>query len=92
MESQNKRRELAKKLPAAAIRVFALEGKHYNGCGFRWALVKTIGGLMFRINNFDAKYTSDDLLIDEVIYEDLIEQLDAIERGMTDGNSTVGPL
>jgi hypothetical protein len=77
--SHQRRRDLCSKLPAAAMRVFALDGKHYNGCGFHYSLVKTIGGLMYRLNNFDAKYTNDDLLVDEVIYEDLIEQLDDID-------------
>jgi hypothetical protein len=76
---QEKRSELRSKLPALALRVIALDGKHYNGCGFHYSLLKTIGGLLYRLNNFDARYTWHELMIDEVIYEDLYEQIGSIE-------------
>jgi hypothetical protein len=79
---REQRRELRKKLPAAAKRVFALEGVTYEGCGFYYGLVKDIGGLLFRVNDFDRPYPADRLVLDEVIYEDLIERLDRIEASL----------
>lgn len=33
-------------LPSIASRVYALRGKHYQGCGFYWSMVKVLGTLL----------------------------------------------
>lgn len=79
VETQEKRKALANKLPALAIRIFALQGKHYPGCGFYWGLVKSIGALLRNINDYDSKFDHNDLMINEVIYEDLVERVKTAE-------------
>ena len=78
-EVQDKRRELADKLPTLSVRVFALKGRHYQGCGFHWCLVKDLGGLMLRLNDYDNPFSEENLLVLEVIYEDLLDRVGKAE-------------
>jgi len=85
VETQAKRKELGAQLPALAMRVFALQGKHYQGSGYHWTLVKAIGALLWNVNDYDSKFTWDDLLVNEVIYEDLVEQVGEAEKAVASG-------
>lgn len=79
----SKRRELGDLLPALAMRIFALKGKPYQGYGYHWTLVKSIGALLRSVNDYDSKFEVPDLLVNEVIYEDLVERVDAAEKSLT---------
>ncbi len=76
---QNQRKELADKLPALGVRVFALQGKSYPGCGYHWALLRTLGALLQTLNDFDAPFAVEDLVVCEVLYEDLLERVQTAE-------------
>ena len=77
--TQERRNKLRDVLPSLAIRVFALRGTSYKGSGFHYAMEKTVGGLLYRTNNFDEAYSWDNAVIDEVVYEELVEQVTKIE-------------
>lgn len=80
-ELYEKRRALGIKLPSLATRIFALSGKVYQGYGFHWSLLKDIGKLLYRINDYDSKSpTWDILMVDEIIYESLLEQVEKAEK------------
>jgi hypothetical protein len=82
VEVQAKRKELGAKLPALAMRIFALQNKPYQGYGFHWGLVKTIGTLLRNVNDYDSKFTLEDMMINEVLYECLVEQVEAAESSV----------
>lgn len=79
-EIRDGRKKLASKLPDLAVRVFALSGKHYKGCGFHWTLVKTIGYLLHTVNDYDKRYDVETHIVMEVVYEDLLERVQEAER------------
>jgi hypothetical protein len=79
VEVHELREKLSVKLPDLAIRIFALRGKHYSGCGFHYSLVASIGGLLDRMNRPDRNYGLEDVLTDEVIFDGLIERVAEIE-------------
>lgn len=76
---QNQRCALADKLPALGVRVFALKGRSYPGSGYHWALLRTLGALLQKLNDFDVRYTAEDLVLCEVLYEDLLERVQTAE-------------
>lgn len=41
-------------LPALADRVFKLRKSVYSGCGFHYAIEKTLGFLLWKLNDFDS--------------------------------------
>ncbi len=72
---QDERRALQARLPHLAQRVFALGGKSYWGGGFHWSLVKSIGGLLHNVNDFDSPYDGEKLSVHEVVYEGVLESV-----------------
>lgn len=81
-EIRTRRQELASLLPGLALRVFALADKRYEGSGYHWSLVRSIGGLLRNVNDYDSKFVYEDLIINEVTYEDLVERVDAAEASV----------
>jgi hypothetical protein len=79
VKTQEGREKLREAVPALAIRVFALRQKNYPGCGFHYGLVKTVGGLLYRLNNFDESYKWLDLLVDKILYEELVDDVTKAE-------------
>lgn len=75
------RKEVRKTLPNLSRRIFALRGTHYNGCGFQWGLEKNLGIVIYEINNCNKRYDKPiDRIIVEVDHEQLLEQLEKIEK------------
>lgn len=75
------RKEINKKLPDLANRVFALRTKHYMGCGFHWSLEKDLGYVIHMANNFDRDYRDFALRSSaKAIYAVFIERIEEIER------------
>ncbi len=79
LQTQEGRKKIAEALPGLMTRVLALQGKSYPGSGYHWSMLRTAGGLMFRVLNYDAAYRDTDLMVDEVILEELVESLEAAE-------------
>ena len=86
IETKEKRKKMGAKLPNLAMRIFALSGKRYPGFGSHWSLVKSIGGLLKNINDYDSKFDWEDLLVNEVIFEDLIERVEEAEKAVANGD------
>ena len=77
-KTQEGRQKLQEAVPDLAIRVFAL--KQNSGCGSHYdGLMKTLGGLLYRLNNFDEPYKWLDLLVDRICYEGLIDDVTKAE-------------
>ncbi len=89
LRTQDGRKKLAEALPGVMTRVLAIQGKSYPGSGFHWEMMKSAGGLMFRVLNYDKAYGPEDLMIDEVVYEDLIESLEAAEAHVEEAAKTL---
>ena len=79
LEIQERRKKLVAEVPGLVTRVIALQGKFYSGCGFHWSMMKSAGGLMNRVFNYDEAYDFENLLIDEVIFEGLVESVEKAE-------------
>ena len=79
LATQEKRRELQNKLPAVAMRVFALRGKPYQGHGYHWGMEKSIGYLLSKVNDYDSKFDHMDQMTMEILYEELLERVDTAE-------------
>jgi hypothetical protein len=75
IDTKEGRRRLAAALPELMGRVLALRDKSYPGSGYHWELMKTAGGLIFRVMDYDKRYADEQLLVDEVIFEDLTERV-----------------
>lgn len=77
----SKQREQIKvALPALAIRIFALQGKLYDGSGFHWAKVRRIGGLLERVNDFNNDYPEAQLRADMTGFGFLMEDVEKAEK------------
>ena len=78
----DRRKILQDKLPDLAVRIFALRNKTYPGLSYHWSLMKALGGLLARVYNYEGKkstYTHYELLVEEVIFEDLLEEVSEAE-------------
>jgi len=84
-----KRNELRHALPALAKRVFALRDTTYPGCGFHWSMEKAIGVLLRRVNDFDSPFNDDALMVCEVAYEQLLEDVAKAEAEAKSKPATV---
>lgn len=73
---KQRRKELAAQLPALAARVFALPMN-------RASMMKQLGGVMRNLNDYDAPYDHTNLMVDVVIFEDLVETVEAAERSLS---------
>jgi hypothetical protein len=80
-----------KGLPELANRIFALRGKQYNGWGFHYGLEKSIGYLLWRLNDFEigcpfegpeAKKVWANRLALEVNLSNLYERVVAAEKSL----------
>ena len=89
IEKQERRRELAKKLPSLASRVLSLAGKAYPGSGFHYSLAKSIGYLLWKVNDHDLPFTLEALLSLEVIYEGICEDVLEAEKYVLEQKITV---
>jgi hypothetical protein len=73
-------------LPPLFARAFALRGKHYKGCGFHYGIEKSLDGLLRWCNDFENSPPALEMLSAcmamTVIYEGVIEQLDAAEASL----------
>lgn len=74
---KQRRKELAAQLPALAVRVFALLPMN------RTSMMKQLGAVMRNLNDYDAPYDHTNLVLDEVIFEDLVETVTAAERSLS---------
>ncbi len=68
-------KEVQQGLPDLGKRIFELRGKHYEGCGFHYGLEKSIGYLLWKVNDFDKSLNPVDCVVLEVLYEELCEQV-----------------
>jgi hypothetical protein len=62
-----KRRELAAKLPDLAKRIFRLDPSY--------SMLKSIGHLLNSVNDYDSRYELHTELINEIVYETLLEDV-----------------
>lgn len=51
------RKRALKNLPTLAQRVFTLRTRHYPGCGFHWAMERTLGNVLAVFNDYDSPFT-----------------------------------
>lgn len=75
------RRRAARNLPALAVRVFALRGKLYPGCGFHYALESQLGWVLHDLNSFDKRMTDADNMVSEIALEELYRNTRRAELG-----------
>jgi hypothetical protein len=54
------RQARAAAMPELAARVFALRTRGYMGCGFHYALEKSLGACLMMLNNYDPPRPGDD--------------------------------
>ena len=81
------RKEIGKKLPNLAERVFALRRVGYAGCGFHWSLEKGLGYIIHMANDFDRSYREFTArIVAEVNYEHFVKRLERIEKEISDAN------
>lgn len=73
---QQRRKALSAQLPALAARVFALPMN-------RTSMMKQLGGVMRNLNDYDTPYDHTNLVLDEVLFEDLVETVEAAERSLS---------
>lgn len=74
------RQEKKKLLPDIANRVFKLRNKHYNGCGFHYAMESELGYCISMLNDFNNSYRDiANQLMAQVKFEGLISDLEKIE-------------
>lgn len=66
------------------MRVLALHGTHYNGCGYGYELEKDLGCLLSRLNDFGLTFEAETLPLLEVIYEGLLESVEKAEASLTE--------
>lgn len=80
MEKQHQegRKVLATKMPDLAVRVFALDDASYPGCGFH-SMIKTLGLLLQKLNDYDNPFTVDDMISCDVVYEELEQSVSNAE-------------
>lgn len=76
------RSKLKETVPGLVQRVIALQGKTYPGSGFHWSLMKTAGSLMRSVFNHDERYALETMMIDEVLYEDLLDSVETAEAAI----------
>ena len=79
IDPASSRQEIRSGLPALASRIFALDGKSYPGCGFHWTKHKSIGFLLNKINDFDQRMSDDTLVVCELVYQELLEDVKKAE-------------
>lgn len=72
-EVQARRRELSDSIPALAARLFEIKA--------RPSLMKTLGSLMLRLNDYDNPFNHVDLLVCEVLHEELTTAVGGSEHG-----------
>lgn len=75
------RKQVREELPSLAARVFALRGKSYPGAGFGWARERSLGKLIALVSDFDTRPNGVDQIVMEIIYEELVADLAADEKG-----------
>lgn len=81
------RRSVAAQLPDLTARTFALRGKMYMGCGFHYALEKTLGKVISMAND-DGPLDIHTAIIDEVIFEGFVKDLGEAEASALDWEKT----
>lgn len=83
------RSRVSKGLPELAMRVFALRGNFYSGCGFGWAMEKALGGIIRDIQDYD--YYPDYLqrMIIQISVSQLHKDLQKVEREIKTKNTVV---
>lgn len=77
-----KRDRIREVLPALAIRIFALQGKLYDGSGFHWEKVRRIGGLLERVNDFNNDYLLAQLRADMAGVGFLLDDVEKAEKSV----------
>lgn len=88
------RKEINKKLPDLAQRIFSLRTIGYVGAGFHWSLEKSLGNVIARINDYDAPinmensfYHGKESPINQIILkvqaEELFKDVEKIEKGLS---------
>lgn len=76
----NKWRERVRKnLPELSMRVFALRGKGYNGCGFGWSHERNLGYIIRTVSNYDSYPDNMEQMMLEIVVEGLYKDLNKIE-------------
>jgi hypothetical protein len=65
------RRRARNNLPTLAQRVFALRTKHYPGCGFHWAVERSLGNVVAVLNDYDTPFTIGRQISAEIALEGL---------------------
>lgn len=77
-----KRDQIREVLPELAIRIFALQGKLYDGSGFHWEKVRRIGALLEKVNDFNNDYLLAQLLADTACFRNLIDDVEKAEKAV----------
>ena len=70
------RREFQDKLAELATRIFTLRKTQYR----RHELEKSIGYLLWRLNDYDTKLDATEICTLEAVYEDLCEAIEGVYR------------
>lgn len=81
----------AEGMPEAAARVFALRGKMYAGCGFHYALERSLGSVIRIVNTLEFQEVST-MVIDEVIVEHFFRDLALAEASALSTPSPHPPM
>jgi hypothetical protein len=76
-------RKVQGNLPNWATRTFHLRGKVYDGCGFHWALERSLGGVIRIANGFE-NWPKDmtEVCVNQIIVEEFGRSLQLAERTM----------
>lgn len=73
------RERVRKSLPELSMRVFALRGKSYMGCGFGWSHEKDLGYIIRTVSNYDSYPDNMEQMLLEIVVEGLYKDLNKIE-------------